>query len=161
MKNSTGYLGEDWSLAPWSSLEENPGVGKSTLLLQMALELPLKTLYISGEESAQQIKMRADRTGIQPQQCYLLAETRTQNIFAHTEKLQPDLLVIDSVQTLHTDYIDSAAGSISQIRESTAELIKFAKETATPILLVGHITKEGSIAGAQASRAYGRRCFTI
>ena len=124
-----------------------PGVGKSTLLLQMVLELPLKTLYISGEESAQQIKMRADRTGIKPQDCYLLAETRTQNIFAHAEKLRPDLLVIDSVQTLHTDYIDSAAGSISQIRESTAELIKFAKETATPVLLVGHITKEGSIAG--------------
>ena len=124
-----------------------PGVGKSTLLLQMALQLPLKTLYISGEESAQQIKMRADRTGIEPKDCYLLAETRTQQIFAHAERLEPDLLIIDSVQTLHTDYIDSAAGSISQIRESTAELIKFAKETATPVLLVGHITKEGSIAG--------------
>lgn len=124
-----------------------PGVGKSTLLLQMALQLPLKTLYISGEESAQQIKMRADRMGITAEDCYLLAETRTQSIFTHAEKLQPDLVIIDSIQTIHTDYIDSAAGSISQIRESTAELIKYAKETATPVLLVGHITKEGSIAG--------------
>lgn len=124
-----------------------PGVGKSTLLLQMALQLPLKTLYISGEESAQQIKMRADRMGITSEDCYLLAETRTQSIFTHAEKLQPDLVIIDSIQTIHTDYIDSAAGSISQIRESTAELIKYAKETATPVLLVGHITKEGSIAG--------------
>lgn len=124
-----------------------PGVGKSTLLLQMALQLPHKTLYISGEESAQQIKMRADRMGITAEDCYLLAETRTQAIFTHAEKLQPDLVIIDSIQTIHTDYIDSAAGSISQIRESTAELIKYAKETATPVLLVGHITKEGSIAG--------------
>ena len=124
-----------------------PGVGKSTLLLQMALQLPLKTLYISGEESAQQIKMRADRMGITAEDCYLLAETRTQSIFTHAEKLQPDLVIIDSIQTIHTDYIDSGAGSISQIRESTAELIKYAKETATPVLLVGHITKEGSIAG--------------
>lgn len=124
-----------------------PGIGKSTLMLQIALQLPYKTLYVSGEESAQQIKMRAER--IQPisENCYILTETNTQNIFRNIAEIEPDIVVIDSIQTLHTDYIESTAGSISQIRETAAELIKFAKETGTPVILIGHITKDGNIAG--------------
>lgn len=124
-----------------------PGIGKSTLLLQIALRLTLKTLYVSGEESQKQIKMRADRILPNSQNCFILTETKTQNIFQQIVALEPDLVIIDSIQTLHTDYIESAAGSISQIRECTAELIKFAKESNTPVLLVGHITKDGAIAG--------------
>ncbi|RYC52127.1 DNA repair protein RadA [Flagellimonas olearia] len=124
-----------------------PGIGKSTLLLQIALKLPFKTLYVSGEESQRQIKMRADRIQPNSENCYILTETKTQNIFQQIASLEPDLVVIDSIQTLHTDYIESAAGSISQIRECTAELIKFAKESHTPVILVGHITKDGTIAG--------------
>ncbi|MCQ0111668.1 DNA repair protein RadA/Sms [Zhouia amylolytica] len=124
-----------------------PGIGKSTLLLQIALKLPYKTLYVSGEESAQQIKMRAERINPRSENCYILTETKTQNIFKQIEATEPDILVIDSIQTLHTDYIESSAGSISQIRECTSELIKFAKETATPVILIGHITKDGNIAG--------------
>ncbi|NND50811.1 MAG: DNA repair protein RadA, partial [Flavobacteriaceae bacterium] len=124
-----------------------PGIGKSTLLLQIALKLPYKTLYVSGEESQKQIKMRAER--IQPVQdnCFILTETKTQNIFKQIEGLKPEIVIIDSIQTLHNDYIDSSAGSISQIKECTSEFIKFAKETATPVLLIGHITKDGHIAG--------------
>ncbi|MBS9462495.1 DNA repair protein RadA [Flagellimonas sp. 389] len=124
-----------------------PGIGKSTLLLQIALKLAYKTLYVSGEESQKQIKMRADRIHPNSETCYILTETKTQNIFQQIGTLEPDLVVIDSIQTLHTDYIESAAGSISQIRECTAELIKFAKESSTPVILVGHITKDGNIAG--------------
>ncbi len=124
-----------------------PGVGKSTLLLQIALKLPYKTLYVSGEESQKQIKMRADRIHPNNETCFILTETKTQNIFKQIQALEPDIVVIDSIQTLHSDYIESAAGSISQIRECTAELIKFAKETNTPVVLIGHITKDGSIAG--------------
>ncbi|SNY94713.1 DNA repair protein RadA [Flagellimonas pacifica] len=124
-----------------------PGIGKSTLLLQIALKLPYKTLYVSGEESQKQIKMRADRIHPNSENCFVLTETKTQNIFQQIAAIEPDIVVIDSIQTLHTDYIESAAGSISQIRESTAELIKFAKESHTPVLLVGHITKDGTIAG--------------
>ncbi|MGB5437333.1 MAG: DNA repair protein RadA [Maribacter sp.] len=124
-----------------------PGVGKSTLLLQIALKLPYKTLYVSGEESQKQIKMRADRILPNSENCYILTETKTQNIFQQIEAMEPDIVVIDSIQTLHSDYIESAAGSISQIRECAAELIKFAKETNTPVILIGHITKDGSIAG--------------
>jgi len=124
-----------------------PGVGKSTLLLQIALKLPYKTLYVSGEESQKQIKMRADRIHPESSNCFILTETKTQHIFQQIELLEPDIVVIDSIQTLHSDYIESAAGSISQIRECTAELIKFAKETHTPVVLIGHITKDGSIAG--------------
>lgn len=124
-----------------------PGVGKSTLLLQIALKLPYKTLYVSGEESQKQIKMRADRINPNSETCFILTETKTQNIFKQIEATTPDIVVIDSIQTLHSDYIESAAGSISQIRECTAELIKFAKETNTPVILIGHITKDGSIAG--------------
>ncbi|WP_435313895.1 DNA repair protein RadA [Cellulophaga fucicola] len=124
-----------------------PGIGKSTLLLQISLKLPYKTLYVSGEESQKQIKMRADRILPDSETCLILTETKTQNIFQQIEATQPDIVVIDSIQTLHSDYIESAAGSISQIRECTAELIKFAKETNTPVILIGHITKDGTIAG--------------
>jgi len=124
-----------------------PGVGKSTLLLQIALKLPYTCLYVSGEESQKQIRMRADRIHPGSEHCFVLTETRTQDIFRHITELSPDIVVIDSIQTLHSDYIESAAGSISQIRECTAELIKFAKETNTPVILIGHITKDGSIAG--------------
>lgn len=124
-----------------------PGIGKSTLLLQIALHLSYRTLYVSGEESQQQIKMRAERLSKKQSDCYILTETKTQNIFKQIERLEPEILVIDSIQTLHTDYIESSPGSISQIRETTSELIKFAKETHTPVLIIGHITKDGSIAG--------------
>ncbi len=124
-----------------------PGIGKSTLLLQIALKLNYKILYVSGEESQKQIKMRAERIHPNSENCFILTETKTQNIFQQIVALEPDIVVIDSIQTLHSDYIESAAGSISQIRECTAELIKFAKESNTPVLLVGHITKDGTIAG--------------
>ncbi|QRM88516.1 DNA repair protein RadA [Lacinutrix sp. WUR7] len=124
-----------------------PGIGKSTLLLQIALKLPYKTLYVSGEESQKQIKMRAERIHANNDTCFILTETKTQNIFKQIEALEPDIVVIDSIQTLHSDYIESSSGSISQIKECTTELIKFAKETATPVLLIGHITKDGNIAG--------------
>ena len=124
-----------------------PGIGKSTLCLQVSLNLPYKTLYVSGEESQQQIKMRSERIHPNSEQCYILSETKTQNIFRHVSELEPDILIIDSIQTLHTNHIESSPGSVSQIRETTAELIKFAKETGTPVILIGHITKDGNIAG--------------
>ena len=124
-----------------------PGIGKSTLLLQIAMLVNCKVLYVSGEESQKQIKLRADRMNSASEECFILSETRTQNIFAQIEKLAPELIIIDSVQTLHTDYIDSSPGSVSQIKECTAEFIRFAKETHVPIFLVGHITKDGQIAG--------------
>lgn len=125
-----------------------PGIGKSTLMLQLALHQPnVKTLYISGEESGQQIKMRAERIGIKNEHCFILAETNTQNIFKQIEEVNPDVVVIDSIQTLHTSHIESSPGSVSQIRECAGELLKFAKESGTPVVLIGHITKDGSIAG--------------
>lgn len=124
-----------------------PGIGKSTLLLQISLKLPYKTLYVSGEESQKQIKMRAERITPKSNQCYILTETKTQNIFKQIEAIAPEIVIIDSIQTLHTDYIESTPGSISQIRETTAELIKFAKESNIPVILIGHITKDGTIAG--------------
>src|SRR5690554_910531 len=124
-----------------------PGIGKSTLLLQIALKLPYKTLYVSGEESQKQIKMRAERIENTSSNCYILTETKTQTIFKHIQDFQPEIVIIDSIQTLHSDYIEASAGSISQIRECTAELIKFAKQTNVPVILIGHITKDGSIAG--------------
>ena len=130
-----------------SLLGGEPGIGKSTLLLQVCLNLPYKTLYVSGEESAQQIKMRADRIKRDAVNCYILTETKTQNIFRQITEVEPDVLIIDSIQTLQTDHIESSPGSVSQIRECTSELIKFAKETNTPVLLIGHITKDGNIAG--------------
>ena len=125
-----------------------PGFGKSTLLLQLSLLLKgRKVLYVCGEESEQQIKMRADRLNISNENFYLLTETLTQTIFQEIKKLKPDLVIIDSIQTLQTSYIDSSPGSISQIRECAAEFQRFAKETNTPVFLIGHITKEGAIAG--------------
>jgi len=124
-----------------------PGIGKSTLLLQLSLQLPCKVLYVSGEESQKQIKMRAERINPSNNSCYILTETNTQNIFKQVEEIEPDIVIIDSIQTLHTDYIEASAGSISQIKETTAELIKFAKETNIPVILIGHITKDGNIAG--------------
>ena len=124
-----------------------PGIGKSTLILQISLAIPDKVLYVSGEESQSQIKMRAERIQKNASNCLILTETNTQQIFKNIEKVKPQVLVIDSIQTLHTSAIDASPGSISQIRETTAELIKFAKETGTPVLLIGHINKEGQIAG--------------
>lgn len=125
-----------------------PGIGKSTLFLQNGILLKDQiTLYISGEESEQQIKMRADRLGISNEKFYLLTETSTQVIFQEIKKLKPQVVIVDSIQTLQSPYIDSSAGSISQIRETAAELQRFAKETNTPVILIGHITKDGSIAG--------------
>ena len=139
-----------------------PGIGKSTLMLQLALNMPgLKVLYISGEESDRQIKMRAERLSeignqnsgaAQPKaqigkDCYILTETSTQNIFKQIEALEPDLVIVDSIQTLHSSHIESTPGSVSQVRECTAELLRFAKESSTPVFLIGHITKDGMIAG--------------
>jgi DNA repair protein RadA/Sms len=125
-----------------------PGIGKSTLFLQNGLKLTDKIiLYISGEESEQQIKMRADRLKINNENFYLLTETSTQLIFQEIKKLKPHLVIIDSIQTLQTPYIESSPGSVSQIRECAAEFQRFAKETNTPVFLIGHITKEGGIAG--------------
>jgi DNA repair protein RadA/Sms len=154
-----------------------PGIGKSTLMLQLALNMPnLKVLYVSGEESERQIKMRAERLAPDGENsksqslnsknqilnskfeiehpkseiggsCYVLCETSTQNIFKQIEALEPDLVVIDSIQTLHSSHIESTPGSVSQVRECTAEMLRFAKETSTPVFLIGHITKDGAIAG--------------
>lgn len=126
-----------------------PGIGKSTLMLQLALNIKhKKVLYVSGEESEQQIKMRAERITKTPQaECFILTETSTQNIFKQLEHLEPEILVVDSIQTLHSAHIESTPGSVSQVRECTAELLRFAKETATPVFLIGHITKDGAIAG--------------
>ncbi|MFW0714939.1 DNA repair protein RadA [Pedobacter sp. N23S346] len=126
-----------------------PGIGKSTLMLQLALNIKgKKLLYISGEESEQQIKMRAERIKESPSaDCYILTETSTQNIFKQIEILEPQILVVDSIQTLHSSHIDSTPGSVSQVRECTAELLRFAKETGVPVFLIGHITKDGAIAG--------------
>ena len=134
-----------------------PGIGKSTLLLQTALRNPhLKTLYVSGEESEHQVKMRAERlqadapapaNGIGGSNCFVLTETNTQNIFKHIEALEPGLVVIDSVQTLHTAVLDASPGSVGQVRECTAELMRYAKTTGVPMVLIGHITKDGFIAG--------------
>ena len=125
-----------------------PGIGKSTLFLQVGLQMPdLVTLYISGEESEQQIKMRANRLKAENEKFYLLTETYTQTIFQEIKKLKPDLVIVDSIQTLQSNFIESSPGSVSQIRECAAEFQRFAKETNTPVFLIGHITKDGSIAG--------------
>jgi len=125
-----------------------PGIGKSTLLLQIALQIKgPKILYVSGEESEQQIKLRADRLKSNNPNLFLLTETNTQQLFKHFVELEPDVIIIDSIQTLFSDQIDSGPGSVSQIRECTVELMRYAKESGVPIFLVGHITKEGSIAG--------------
>jgi DNA repair protein RadA/Sms len=125
-----------------------PGIGKSTLMLQLAvLEKHLRVLYVSGEESEQQIKMRAERIGMDNEQCFILTETNLQNIFVQAEEVKPQLLVIDSIQTLFSTHIESSPGSISQVRECTAQLLRYAKQTEVPVFLIGHITKEGALAG--------------
>ena len=125
-----------------------PGIGKSTLLLQSALKMKRqKVLYVTGEESDKQIRMRAERLGYLDSECQVLAETNTQNMFQQILHLQPSLVVIDSIQTLFTNSLDSSPGSISQIKECTSELMAFAKESGTPVVLIGHINKDGHIAG--------------
>lgn len=125
-----------------------PGIGKSTLSLQIALTAhSLRTLYVSGEESAEQIGMRAERLGIGNEECYIYAETLLENILQQIEQQKPDVVVIDSIQTIFTQTIDSSAGSVSQIRECAASLLKYAKTTGTSIFIIGHITKDGTIAG--------------
>lgn len=125
----------------------DPGIGKSTLLLQLAISESLKVLYVSGEESDRQIRMRADRLGLKNENCYLLTETNLEQILLQAKELKPELVVIDSIQTLFSSTIESSPGSISQVRECTAHLLRFAKQTAIPVFLIGHITKDGSIAG--------------
>ena len=125
-----------------------PGIGKSTLSLQIALaDNGLRTLYVSGEESAEQIKMRAMRLGAGNDECLIYTETLLENIVAQIEELRPDVVIIDSIQTIYTEIIDSSAGSVSQIRECAATLLKYAKTTNTSIFIIGHITKDGTIAG--------------
>ena len=125
-----------------------PGIGKSTLSLQIALtNHSLKTLYVSGEESAEQIGMRAERLGIGNEECYIYSETSLENILTQMNEYKPDVVVIDSIQTIFTDTVDSSAGSVSQIRECAAALLKYAKTTGTSIFIIGHITKDGTIAG--------------
>jgi DNA repair protein RadA/Sms len=125
-----------------------PGIGKSTLMLQLALSLQnQKVLYVSGEESASQIKMRAERIGITNDNCFILAETESQNIFTQIKTLQPELVIIDSIQTLHSNQLESTAGSVGQIRECTSEFMRYAKESSIPVFLIGHITKDGHLAG--------------
>ncbi|MGB7070706.1 MAG: DNA repair protein RadA [Pyrinomonadaceae bacterium] len=127
-----------------------PGIGKSTIVIQMADKISeggAKVLYVSGEESDRQIKMRGERLGIRPGNLYLLAETNLQNILSETDKLRPDLVIVDSIQTVFSEMIESAPGSVSQVRDVAGQLMIFAKQTATPVFLTGHITKEGTIAG--------------
>ena len=125
-----------------------PGIGKSTLALQLALaDNNLRTLYVSGEESAEQIKMRAERLGIHNEDCVVYTETLLENIIAQCEAIKPDMVVVDSIQTIYTDLVDASAGSVSQIRECASTLLKYAKGSSTPIFIIGHITKEGTIAG--------------
>ena len=124
-----------------------PGIGKSTLLLQIAIRLPYSTLYVSGEESQSQIKMRANRMNHESDDCYILTEISLESIFKQIKKIQPQILIIDSIQTLKTELVDSTPGSVSQIKTCTSELINFAKKTSIPVIIIGHITKDGNIAG--------------
>lgn len=125
-----------------------PGIGKSTLSLQLALNRPeLKTLYVSGEESMQQIKLRAERLGGSGSSCYLLSETNLESIVTQAKQLEPDMVVVDSIQTIFSERVESSPGSVTQIRECAVQLLKYAKETGTPIFIIGHITKDGTIAG--------------
>ncbi|KAA6301788.1 MAG: DNA repair protein RadA [Candidatus Ordinivivax streblomastigis] len=125
-----------------------PGIGKSTLVLQTVLKLDAyKTLYISGEESAKQLKLRAERLGTAGENLFVVCETNLEQIFSHVNQIKPDIVIVDSIQTIYTERVESSPGSIVQVRETAAALLKFAKETNTPVLLIGHINKEGSIAG--------------
>lgn len=125
----------------------DPGIGKSTLMLQLAVKEKMKVLYVSGEESEQQIKMRAERIKITNEDCYILTETNLESILNHTASVEPQFIVIDSIQTLHSNHIESSPGSVSQVRECTSQLLRFAKENNVAVFLIGHITKDGSIAG--------------
>jgi len=125
-----------------------PGIGKSTLVLQNILSIKSRTiLYVSGEESARQIKMRADRIGRPSDNVFIVCETSLQNIEEHIEKIQPGLLIVDSIQTIASDELESVAGSVSQVRECASRLLKYAKESSVPVMLIGHITKDGNLAG--------------
>lgn len=125
-----------------------PGIGKSTLVLQNILSIKSKRiLYVSGEESESQLKMRADRIGRQSDNCYIVTDTSLENIFDYIAEVNPEILIVDSIQTIASDAIESAAGSVSQVRECAARLLRYAKESGVPVLLIGHINKEGSIAG--------------
>ncbi|MFN8344115.1 MAG: DNA repair protein RadA [Spirosomataceae bacterium] len=124
-----------------------PGIGKSTLMLQIALTLTQKVLYVSGEESEQQIKMRAERLTSKNHNCFILTETGTENIFRQIEEFDPDVVIIDSIQTMQSSLIESGAGSVSQVRQCAAELMKYAKESGVPVFMIGHITKDGNLAG--------------
>ena len=124
-----------------------PGIGKSTLLLQVVLSSKYRSLYVSGEESLKQIKLRSSRIGLSNKNCFVLSETLLNNIFNKIKEINPEFIIIDSIQTLKSENIDSPAGTISQIRETTSELIDYAKKTNTPVILIGHITKDGQIAG--------------
>ena len=128
-------------------LSGEPGVGKSTLLLQIVMNLNFKTLYVSGEESQNQIKLRAERIRSSSNKCYILNETLTENIFEQIKKIDPSIVIIDSIQTLKSMNIENSPGSVSQIRGCTEQFIKFCKDTSVPVFLVGHITKDGQIAG--------------
>ena len=125
----------------------SPGIGKSTLLLQLALRLPCRILYISGEESEEQIKMRADRLDQHQSECFILTETNVLEILNHARKLEPQIVVVDSIQTLSSPFLDSMPGTVSQVRECAGELQRFAKTTNTTVILIGHVTKEGGLAG--------------
>ncbi len=124
-----------------------PGIGKSTLMLQMAVKLNRKILYVSGEESTGQIRMRADRIGTASENCFLYAETSLPEVLRQSESLHPDILIIDSIQTLHSDRLEASVGSISQVKECTSQLMKFAKQKKVPVFLIGHVNKDGAIAG--------------
>jgi DNA repair protein RadA/Sms len=124
-----------------------PGIGKSTLMLQIALTLTQRVLYVSGEESEQQIKMRAERLASKNHNCFILTETATENIFRQIEEFDPDVVIIDSIQTMQSSLIESGAGSVSQVRQCAAELMKYAKESGVPVFMIGHITKDGNLAG--------------
>ena len=125
-----------------------PGIGKSTLVLQNLLAIKTKTiLYVSGEESPTQLKLRADRIGRGSSNCFIVSETSLENIFEHIDDVQPGILVVDSIQTIASDALESSAGSVSQVRECAAQLLKYAKESGVPVILIGHINKEGSLAG--------------
>lgn len=125
-----------------------PGIGKSTLVLQVVLALKDKrTLYVSGEESARQLKLRAERLNIQNENCFILSETSIENIFDHIQSVQPELVIIDSIQTIYTDKAESSPGSITQIRECSSTILRYAKQSNVPVLVIGHITKDGNIAG--------------
>ena len=135
-----------------------PGIGKSTLSLQIPLSCPsLKVLYVTGEESVKQVKMRADRLGGDASNCLIYSETLMDNIIAEAEEVAPDLVIVDSVQTMYCQNVESTAGSVTQVKEVAAALLRFAKGSGIPVILIGHITKEGAIAGASRTASAPRR----